>query len=148
MQSVQRYKFESNSQLDFKTAIVTPCCCNQYKDTNLKAIHNGAVDYDGPPNVVAISTKIQIWKQFTTRSNYANIAKELLQSVQRYKFESNSQPISASSVITNGCCNQYKDTNLKAIHNGHGILQRCRRVVAISTKIQIWKQFTTRLFVL
>ena len=59
-------------------------CCNQYKDTNLKAIHNTIVSVQFDLSVVAISTKIQIWKQFTTKAiNYKWLV---------------------------GCCNQYKDT--------------------------------------
>ena len=63
--------------------------------------------------------------------------------IQRYKFESNSQP--ATSLINN-CCRciiWYKDTNLKAIHNKAVIAEKDAEVVLSDTKIQIWKQFTT-----
>ena len=194
LQSVQRYKFESNSQLCASATIVTSSCCNQYKDTNLKAIHNGDATTERSEGVVAISTKIQIWKQFTTpKSNLKNdvvllqsvqrykfesnsqlkrnssvtlsvvaistkiqiwkqfttyglpryYRDKLLQSVQRYKFESNSQLGVSAGKLRVRCCNQYKDTNLKAIHNSKSICLVNRLVVAISTKIQIWKQFTT-----
>ncbi len=37
--------------------------------------------------------------------------------LQRYKFESNSQPMTASAVSLPRCVIPCKDTNLKAIHN-------------------------------
>ena len=44
------------------------CCINWYKDTNLKAIHNTSLGRFCHPHVVLTDTKIQIWKQFTTRA--------------------------------------------------------------------------------
>ena len=37
---VQRYEFESKSQLDVKGWIIMACCFQWFKDTNLKANHN------------------------------------------------------------------------------------------------------------
>ena len=37
---IQRYKFESNSQLVGVDALQAVSCVIRYKDTNLKAIHN------------------------------------------------------------------------------------------------------------
>ena len=139
---IQRYKFESNSQLSrnsqqnslvvlsdtkiqiwkqFTTIIQVRWngsgCIIWYKDTNLKAIHNlkrvACIEY----NVVLSDTKIQIWKQFTTRQR---------------------------GVWTHQCCIiWYKDTNLKAIHNRRAYILTHLIVVLSDTKIQIWKQFTT-----
>ena len=62
---IQRYKFESNSQLYGLHVVSWDSCIIRYKDTNLKAIHN---------------------------SNLKNIPLVLLYyPIQRYKFESNSQ---------------------------------------------------------
>ena len=143
LRSVQRYKFESNSQQQLKYNSRPPSCCDQYKDTNLKAIHNCSARICIAPLVVAISTKIQIWKQFTTHARGVRPYAMLLRSVQRYKFESNSQPMALLMASTVCCCDQYKDTNLKAIHNRRSTMFCWFFVVAISTKIQIWKQFTT-----
>ena len=143
LQSVQRYKFESNSQRNTLSYVRQKSCCNQYKDTNLKAIHNSFTNVVLKYGVVAISTKIQIWKQFTTAIVGYVDQQRLLQSVQRYKFESNSQRKRKTETNNNCCCNQYKDTNLKAIHNEDTDCALAAKVVAISTKIQIWKQFTT-----
>ena len=143
LRSVQRYKFESNSQLIYLCSFISFCCCDQYKDTNLKAIHNPRALICLSTPVVAISTKIQIWKQFTTQRWSRSSASSLLRSVQRYKFESNSQPFFLQMRNFDSCCDQYKDTNLKAIHNVPAVFPTGLHVVAISTKIQIWKQFTT-----
>ena len=93
--------------------------CNiRCKDTNLKAIHNCLL-YHIKKFLVAISdAKIQIWKQFTTRAQSEFRNSQLQYPMQRYKFESNSQPTSATKSVPL-CCNiRCKDTNLKAIHNG------------------------------
>ena len=86
---IQRYKFESNSQLVARRDHSEGCCIIRYKDTNLKAIHN--------------SDKL--------------LNKRLYYPIQRYKFESNSQPAWATSEQRKCCIIRYKDTNLKAIHN-------------------------------
>ena len=62
-------------------------------------------------------TKIQIWKQFTTRRRPS---RRLIR-----------------------CVIRYKDTNLKAIHNMMMITCLLWLAVSSDTKIQIWKQFTT-----
>ena len=61
----QRYKIESNSQLDERYYLSDRNCCEYVKDTKLKAIHN--------PNA--------------SRTNLF----QLLRICQRYKIESNSQ---------------------------------------------------------
>ena len=92
-------------------------CIIWYKDTNLKAIHNYCVDFSCHSLVVLSDTKIQIWKQFTTKHLTGIVAKGLYYLIQRYKFESNSQRLST---------------------------WRLRLTVVLSdTKIQIWKQFAT-----
>ena len=139
---MQRYKFESNSQLWRRvTKSVT---------------------------VVFTYAKIQIWKQFTTIRHLVCVLALLCLPMQRYKFESNSQLIPLSSVrlcvvftyakiqiwkqfttnrkkpqIRGGCVYLCKDTNLKAIHNPHQWHRKTQQVVFTYAKIQIWKRFTT-----
>ena len=67
--------------------------------------------------VVLPKTKIQIWKQFTTVVRVSEWATMLCYLKQRYKFESNSQLLLAVKLHMT--------------------------VVLPKTKIQIWKQFTT-----
>ena len=93
------------------------CCITRYKDTNLKAIHNSQKHF----------TELD-WLYYT---------------IQRYKFESNSQHRQALCPSGWGCITRYKDTNLKAIHNSLRPSTTDWRVVLHDTKIQIWKQFTT-----
>ena len=114
---VQRYKFESKSQL-LKTCIITKRCCFQwFKGTNLKANHNM---YHG-----------------------GLIYEKLFPMVQRYKFESKSQPAVHRWVIQLRCFQWFKGTNLKANHNP--AVYRCVVQLAVSngSKVQIWKQITT-----
>ena len=91
LESCQRYKFKSNSQLDARLTIQKCPCWNLVKDINSKAIHN---------NFVTSSAGVS-----------------LLESCQRYKFKSNSQPISVFPCCGGTCWNLVKDINSKAIHN-------------------------------
>ena len=109
---IQRYKFESNSQLrvvvplllnvvlsdtkiqiwkQFTTSSSTVTallrCIIRYKDTNLKAIHNEMNDILIEAIVVLSDTKIQIWKQFTTWDDCNVLRRRLYYPIQRYKFE-------------------------------------------------------------
>ena len=139
---VQRYKFESKSQ------------------RFIAVIFGLAVVFNGP--------KIQIWKQITTRLWKLNDFSMLFSMVQRYKFESKSQPLNPPCT-NKSCCFQWsKDTNLKANHNAmdypkkrkelFSMVQRYKfesksqrmprlslyfGVVFNGPKIQIWKQITT-----
>ena len=62
---IQRYKFESNSQLKCAIEQHRLSCITKYKDTNLKAIHNWNTKATFICEVVLPNTKIQIWKQMT-----------------------------------------------------------------------------------
>ena len=115
--AMQRYKFESNSQLanwqpPYPRWCVVPC-----KDTNLKAIHNTCTSWLPGSLDVLCHAKIQIWKQFTTRWKGKPRSSTMCCAMQRYKFESNSQPTNRSHILCQGCVVPCKDTNLKAIHN-------------------------------
>ena len=140
---IQRYKFESNSQLHLLECPPSCSCIIKYKDTNLKAIHNACWVVGQVRYVVLSNTKIQIWKQFTTLGEYIKYEGELYYQIQRYKFESNSQQCLCCTYTFGSCIIKYKDTNLKAIHNKRNSISFARGVVLSNTKIQIWKQFTT-----
>ena len=140
---IQRYKFESNSQLIKTSARKLGCCVIRYKDTNLKAIHNSIVPEVSYSQAVSSDTKIQIWKQFTTTTAHLQGTWGLCHPIQRYKFESNSQPRLSAMRDCLCCVIRYKDTNLKAIHNPQQSARAVPAAVSSDTKIQIWKQFTT-----
>ena len=57
---IQRYKFESNSQLCLGVLGHSSSCIIRYKDTNLKAIHNSFQHFNTLLKVVLSDTKIQI----------------------------------------------------------------------------------------
>ena len=95
------------------------CCCFQwFKDTNLKANHNGSGTIPVGFLVVSNGSKILIWKQITT-----------------YQFY---------DYADSRCFQWFKDTNLKANHNGSQSGIAGVRVVSNGSKILIWKQITTR----
>ena len=57
--------------------------------------------------------------------------------VQRYKFESKSQPSLADNVVIAGCFQWFKDTNLKVNHNHYQHDRTVSVVVSNGSKIQI-----------
>ena len=59
--------------------------------------------------------------------------------VQRYKFESKSQPGSSGATAATGCFQWFKDTNLKVNHNQIDEAMTDPTVVSNGSKIQIWK---------
>ena len=88
---VQRYKFESKSQQDLSQAGWILSCFQWFKDTNLKVNHNSKTLYS--PIIM------------------------LFPMVQRYKFESKSQPFFSGQRKMYRCFQWFKDTNLKVNHN-------------------------------
>ena len=108
---IQRYKFESNSQLVLQLILLLNWCIIKYKDTNLKAIHNEC-----------LQDKRREWVYYQ---------------IQRYKFESNSQQANEDAITTQRCIIKYKDTNLKAIHNYSFVVCGHWSGVLSNTKIQI-----------
>ena len=63
------------------------------------------------------TAKIQNWKQFTTQCVNSPKKEKLCFTLQRYKIESNSQPVSQPPIAVKSCVLHCKDTKLKAIHN-------------------------------
>ena len=88
---LQRYYFESESQQNPRDRKKLLRCCLSYKDTILKANHNSF-------HLERISTL-------------------MLLILQRYYFESESQPHAITHGLGMRCCLSYKDTILKANHN-------------------------------
>ena len=166
---VQRYKFESKSQLIVLSPQVVFVvsngskvqiwkqittvgeygsnfgrCFQWFKGTNLKANHNQDISTYRTGYVVSNGSKVQIWKQITTDVLKGVGSFLLFPMVQRYKFESKSQPLLAGYLAFAGCFQWFKGTNLKANHNkGFDIMQE-KLVVSNGSKVQIWKQITTQ----
>ena len=111
-QPIQKYKFESKSQLIVWKCNYTISCINQYKNTNLKANHNSWLLWLFWIDAVSTNTKIQIWKQITTWPCKIFAKFLLYQPIQKYKFESKSQRTLAHRNWLISCINQYKNTNL------------------------------------
>ena len=118
-------------------------CCWYHKGTNFQANHNTIAGTNIRYYVVADTTKVQIFKQITTNLLVHLNQPRLLLIPQRYKFSSKSQHNIYSGKKLIGCCWYHKGTNFQANHNwlirnGHST-----RVVADTTKVQIFKQITT-----
>ena len=92
-------------------------CCLSYKDTILKANHSVIVRYVSRGAAVAYPTKILFWKRITAIADVHNTRLGLLLILQRYYFESESQPMLLYVRWAFRCCLSYKDTILKANHS-------------------------------
>ena len=113
----QRYKFSSKSQPMKKSKDVNAGCCWYHKGTNFQANHNWS-----------FKRCLFVW---------------LLLIPQRYKFSSKSQLDFKHKRMIPCCCWYHKGTNFQANHNKEGKSLIRLRVVADTTKVQIFKQITT-----
>ena len=94
--------------------------------------------------VVLDTTKVQIFKQITTHTLNHRRSVQLFQIPQRYRFSSKSQLFSLKHI--KGCCcfRYHKGTDFQANHNTSRYLILWILVVLDTTKVQIFKQITTR----
>ena len=81
---LQRYYFESESQLLRASAWNQLCCCLSYKDTILKANHSTILYIQIAEIAVAYPTKILFWKRITALS-YRDTFSQTLLLILHYK---------------------------------------------------------------
>ena len=139
---LQRYYFESESQRYYSLPVISDRCCLSYKDTILKANHSNFALPFVLLTAVAYPTKILFWKRITARANHLSFFARLLLILQRYYFESESQPYWRSVDASIRCCLSYKDTILKANHSDTVSIYTPTSAVAYPTKILFWKRIT------
>ena len=165
---VQRYKFESKSQLGKTKDGLELVVSNGSKVQIWKQITTLNIikrlllllfpmvqrykfesksqpvgEYGSNYGVVSNGSKVQIWKQITTLMERSIIFPLLFPMVQRYKFESKSQLFPYISECWFCCFQWFKGTNLKANHNSRNDDVPASKVVSNGSKVQIWKQITT-----
>ena len=95
--------------------------------------------------VVLDTTKVQIFKQITTRKLCLNGFFLLFQIPQRYRFSSKSQHLRMHAFFCLRCFRYHKGTDFQANHNLPLYAKQQRQVVLDTTKVQIFKQITTDL---
>ena len=118
------------------------CCCLSYKDTILKANHSMCTERKYCSHAVAYPTKILFWKRITAVRTSHKAKQQLLLILQRYYFESESQPFIDCENLISCCCLSYKDTILKANHSILSDVITHFLAVAYPTKILFWKRIT------
>ena len=113
----QRYRFSSKSQLGRRIQNREKRCFRYHKGTDFQANHNRKAKILEGWNVVLDTTKVQIFKQITTKGYY------------KYFL---------------CCCFRYhKGTDFQANHNVYFCKNAIKGVVLDTTKVQIFKQITT-----
>ena len=164
----QRYRFSSKSQPYLCMHKSNLSCFRYHKGTDFQANHNEENKHRLSKKVVLDTTKVQIFKQITTKRCYACTDFWLFQIPQRYRFSSKSQRngvmpaptfvvldttkvqifkqittcVLYSPSIT--CCFRYhKGTDFQANHNSNLQQRNSIHVVLDTTKVQIFKQITT-----
>ena len=113
----QRYNFSSKSQLQEHLSLLIMSCCWYHKGTIFQANHNLILSLIAGTRVVVDTTKVQFFKQITTKEQDGSFSVSLLLIPQRYNFSSKSQPYYEMPVV--------------------------QRVVVDTTKVQFFKQITT-----
>ena len=134
---VQRYQFESKSQHRVGMQSVNTGCLQWFKDTSLKANHNRHALHYLPEYRC-----LQWFKDTSLKANHNSQciighAFQLSPMVQRYQFESKSQPLSQSCLSYPSCLQWFKDTSLKANHNNPGVMMSGNLVVSNGSKILV-----------
>ena len=140
----QRYRFSSKSQ-HINTHLYRHFSCFRYhKGTDFQANHNPVRAKGHYIGVVLDTTKVQIFKQITTYDNGGYADSTLFQIPQRYRFSSKSQLILPFHSNSPRCFRYHKGTDFQANHNDISPFKMLRLVVLDTTKVQIFKQITTR----
>ena len=124
--------------------IITKGCFRYHKGTDFQANHNGDKQYYLQDFVVLDTTKVQIFKQITTTLHQIMHFFSLFQIPQRYRFSSKSQQCIKIGQDIMGCFRYHKGTDFQANHNLLFALNFFIRVVLDTTKVQIFKQITTK----
>ena len=166
----QRYRFSSKSQLGFHLDRFITGCFRYHKGTDFQANHNTLLTLtvflqlfqipqryrfssksqqaykQAVENVVVLdTTKVQIFKQITTVTTYLTNITALFQIPQRYRFSSKSQHQMFHYHYSQCCFRYHKGTDFQANHNSDFVLRGNKYVVLDTTKVQIFKQITTKL---
>ena len=118
-------------------------CFRYHKGTDFQANHNDSLKGSVDPLVVLDTTKVQIFKQITTKCTEDGMPMQLFQIPQRYRFSSKSQPLALSYTIGTSCFRYHKGTDFQANHNRMVLISFYHDVVLDTTKVQIFKQITT-----
>ena len=141
----QRYNFSSKSQHSIRSTSLEKCCCWHHKGTIFQANHNGRRLYNVFRGVVVDTTKVQFFKQITTKWGVNSVRPSLLLTPQRYNFSSKSQHSFVRSYSSNCCCWHHKGTIFQANHNKIALVPQRYTVVVDTTKVQFFKQITTKI---
>ena len=113
----QRYRFSSKSQHSCVHPNSLLCCFRYHKGTDFQANHNTICYVQWSLLVVLDTTKVQIFKQITTRVDKVANAFKLFQIPQRYRFSSKSQLADLGMNAANCCFRYHKGTDFQANHN-------------------------------
>ena len=128
------------------SSFIKSCCFRYHKGTDFQANHNGYTACYKKVSVVLDTTKVQIFKQITTTSSSSIYPASLFQIPQRYRFSSKSQHFACKDVKTCCCFRYHKGTDFQANHNEPRLEVGLQCVVLDTTKVQIFKQITTKAF--
>ena len=93
------------------------CCFRYHKGTDFQANHNTSGSAPNDCNVVLDTTKVQIFKQITTKDE--------------------------NGIPHFSCFRYHKGTDFQANHNALSVRRTALLVVLDTTQVQIFKQITT-----
>ena len=166
----QRYRFSSKSQLLRLLDLCLFSCFRYHKGTDFQANHNLVRTLLQPSEVVLDTTKVQIFKQITTTCKRSCIEVSCFRYHKGTDFQANhnycfytypddfvvldTTKVQIFKQITTGlgysldplsCFRYHKGTDFQANHNIKLLCKTLVCVVLDTTKVQIFKQITTKL---
>ena len=118
-------------------------CVQWFKDTKLKANHNFFISCSYTGFVVSNGSKILNWKQITTFSQSSNSSCSCVQWFKDTKLKANHNGMISSKTLQPVVSNGSKILNWKQITTAQRHTPRRPRVVSNGSKILNWKQITT-----
>ena len=144
---LQKYDFSSKSQQFFKQACFLGRCLWYCKSTTFQANHNSSNCLKLLLRDVCDTAKVRLFKQITTmiRTNQRNVMMFVI--LQKYDFSSKSQLAVLSADSLTRCLWYCKSTTFQANHNASTANGRTRIDVCDTAKVRLFKQITTKTYI-
>ena len=140
----QRYRFSSKSQLEQTLYFTEHRCFRYHKGTDFQANHNVKYLRYHHKNVVLDTTKVQIFKQITTKKEVEDKGREVVLDTTKVQIFKQITTGFLGSSLLSGCFRYHKGTDFQANHNQDDEFKTEKNVVLDTTKVQIFKQITTQ----
>ena len=144
---LQKYDFSSKSQL-IKYCLYRHHWCLWYcKSTTFQANHNHLEPKFNVHIDVCDTAKVRLFKQITTQPIIVGQNLRMFVILQKYDFSSKSQLRRKGLAVSIRCLWYCKSTTFQANHNASTANGRTRIDVCDTAKVRLFKQITTKTYI-